>query len=176
VNALAAYTTIWVTTFWAYLTELTRREQSKRLYGLIGTGGVIGGLMANFTVWQYIESSGEAVLLTGAAGVTIVIGLIMLQALAAGPTHGYGVMRWIEEATGSAIQVDEGSLYPSLYRLEGRGWLVSEWGVSENNRRARFYRLTAKGRAQLKTEIGEFLRFARAMFQALDVPVGSLSG
>jgi AAA family ATP:ADP antiporter len=92
VNALAAYTTIWVTTFWAYLTELTRREQSKRLYGLIGTGGVIGGLMANFTVWQYIESSGEAVLLTGAAGVTIVIGLIMLrlEALATRPNMAIG--------------------------------------------------------------------------------------
>jgi transcriptional regulator len=104
------------------------------------------------------------------------VDLLMLQALAAAPTHGYGVMRWIEEATGSAIQVDEGSLYPSLYRLEDRGWLVSDWGVSENNRRARFYRLTAKGRAQLKAETGEFLRFARAMFRALDVPVGKLSG
>jgi transcriptional regulator len=98
----------------------------------------------------------------------------MLQALAAGPTHGYGVMLWIEEATGSAIQVDEGSMYPSLYRLEDRGWLVSEWGVSENNRRARFYRLTPKGRIQLKAETGEFVRFARAMFRALDVPIGGV--
>lgn len=74
-----AWSTVWVTTFWAYLTELTRTEQSKRLYGLIGAGGVIGGLMANFAVWQYIEKSGIGVLLVGAAGVTILIGLIMLR-------------------------------------------------------------------------------------------------
>ena len=74
-----AWSTVWVTTFWAYLTELTRSEQSKRLYGLIGAGGVIGGLMANFTVWQYIENSGIAVLLTGAAVVTIFIAALVLR-------------------------------------------------------------------------------------------------
>lgn len=103
------------------------------------------------------------------------VDLLIMQALASRATHGYGVMRWIEEATGATLQVDEGSLYPSLYRLEDRGWVVSEWGLSENNRRARFYRLTPKGRTQLKTETGEFLRFARAMFRALEVPVGELS-
>jgi AAA family ATP:ADP antiporter len=87
-----AWSTVWVTTFWAYLNELTRTEQSKRLYGLIGAGGVIGGLMANFTVWQYIEESGIGVLLTGAAGVTIVIGLIALrlEALAGRPGTAIG--------------------------------------------------------------------------------------
>jgi ATP:ADP antiporter, AAA family len=74
-----AWSTVWVTTFWAYLTELTRTEQSKRLYGVIGTGGVIGGLMANFTVWQYIENSGIGVLLAGAAVVTVVIAAIVLR-------------------------------------------------------------------------------------------------
>ncbi len=104
------------------------------------------------------------------------VDLLIMQALAARVTHGYGVMRWIEEATGAELQVDEGSLYPALYRLEDRGWLVSEWGVSENNRRARFYRLTPKGRTQLKAETGEFLRFARAMFLALEVQAGGVSG
>lgn len=104
------------------------------------------------------------------------VDLLIMQALASRSTHGYGVMRWIEEATGAALQVDEGSLYPSLYRLEDRGWVVSEWGVSENNRRARFYRLTPKGRTQLKTETTEFLRFARAMFLALEVPAGGVAG
>jgi AAA family ATP:ADP antiporter len=87
-----AWSTVWVTSFWAYLTELTRTEQSKRLYGLIGGGGVIGGLMANFAVWQYIEKSGIGVLLTGAAGVTIVIALIMLrlEALASRPGTAIG--------------------------------------------------------------------------------------
>ncbi len=98
------------------------------------------------------------------------VDLLIMRALAARTTHGYGVMRWIEEATGATLQVDEGSLYPALYRLEDRGCLASEWGVSENNRRARFYRLTTKGRTQLKAETGEFLRFARAMVRALEVP------
>jgi AAA family ATP:ADP antiporter len=74
-----AWSTIWVTTFWAYLNELTRSEQSKRLYGLIGGGGVIGGLLANFAVWQYIEAQGIGVLLTGAAIVTAFLGLVMLR-------------------------------------------------------------------------------------------------
>ncbi|MBM4185851.1 MAG: PadR family transcriptional regulator [Gemmatimonadetes bacterium] len=97
------------------------------------------------------------------------VDLLILRALAAAATHGYGVMRWIEEATGAVIQVDEGSLYPALYRLEDRGWVTSDWGVSENNRRARFYSLTTAGRAQLKAESRDFLRFAAAMSQALQV-------
>src|SRR5262245_737778 len=96
--------------------------------------------------------------------------LLILRALASGSPHGYGVMRWIEEATGSALQVEEGSLYPALYRLEDRAWVASEWGSSENNRKARYYRLTPKGRAQLKVEAGEFTRFAQAVMQALDAP------
>lgn len=98
------------------------------------------------------------------------VDLLIMQALAARATHGYGVMRWIEEATGAALQVDEGSLYPALYRLEDRGLVSSELGISENNRRARFYRLTPKGRTHLRNETGEFVRFARAMFLALEVP------
>jgi len=96
--------------------------------------------------------------------------LLILRALASRSTHGYGVMRWIEEATGSALQIEEGSLYPALYRLEDRGWVTSDWGSSENNRRARFYRLTPKGRLQLKVETSEFTRFAQAVFQALESP------
>ena len=102
--------------------------------------------------------------------------LLILRALLNGPAHGYGVIRWIEEATGSALQIEEGSLYPALYRLEDRSWVVSDWGASENNRRARFYRLTPKGRAQLKVETTEFTRFAQAVFQALEGPMkGSAS-
>lgn len=95
--------------------------------------------------------------------------LLILRALKVESTHGYGVLRWIERATGDELRIEEGSLYPALYRLEKRGWITSEWGVSENNRRARFYSLTRKGRAQLDTEVDEFLRFARAVFRALDV-------
>ena len=74
-----AWSTVWVTSFWAYLNELTRTEQSKRLYGLIGAGGVIGGLMANFAVWQYVENSGIGVLLTAAAIATVIIAVIVLR-------------------------------------------------------------------------------------------------
>lgn len=98
------------------------------------------------------------------------VDLLILRALAARANHGYGVMRWIEEATGAVIQVDEGSLYPALYRLEDRGWVTSDWGTSENNRRARYYRLTLAGRAQLRNESREFLQFASAMMQALQAP------
>lgn len=96
--------------------------------------------------------------------------LLILRALVAGPTHGYGVMQWIEGASGEALQIEEGSLYPALYRLEDRGWVISEWGVSGNNRRARFYRLTPKGRARLKVEVHDFTQFAEAVFQALRTP------
>lgn len=94
--------------------------------------------------------------------------LLILRALSIQPTHGYGVVRWIERATGEALKIEEGSLYPALYRLQERGWVESEWGLSENNRRARFYRLTRKGKQQLTVEVDSFTRFARAVFLALE--------
>lgn len=99
------------------------------------------------------------------------VDLLIMRALAAQPTHGYGVMRWIEATTGAAIQLDEGSLYPALYRLEDRGLVESEFGVSENNRRARFYRLSRLGRSRLKADTNDFVRFAQAMLIALDAPL-----
>jgi transcriptional regulator len=94
--------------------------------------------------------------------------LLILRALLVQPTHGFGVARWIEQATDDALRIEEGSLYPALYRLEKRGWVGSEWGLSDNNRRARFYRLTPKGRAQLRVEVEGFRRFAEAVFKALE--------
>ena len=73
--------------------------------------------------------------------------LLILKALTWGPRHGYGVVDWIEQATESALLVGEGTLYPALHRLEAQGWIEAEWGLSENNRHAKFYRLTATGRA-----------------------------
>jgi len=78
--------------------------------------------------------------------------LLILKALSCGDAHGYGIARWIEEATDDALRVEEGSLYPALHRMSGKGWLESEWGVSENNRRARYYTLTAAGRRELSTK------------------------
>lgn len=93
---------------------------------------------------------------------------LVLKALTGGPTHGYGVARWIESVTDDALKIEEGSLYPALYRIERRGWIESEWGVSDSGRKARFYRLTPSGRAQLHTETRNFTRFARAIFKAFD--------
>src|SRR6184192_1894236 len=72
--------------------------------------------------------------------------LLVLKALSWGPMHGYGISEWIESATASLLLVEEGTLYPALHRLERRGWIASDWGVSDNNRRAKFYKLTAAGR------------------------------
>lgn len=99
--------------------------------------------------------------------------LLILRALTRGRLHGFAVMRFLEDATGAALQIEEGSLYPALYRLEDRGWIESEMGLSANNRRARFYRLTPAGRAQLKTEVADFRRFVDAVFQVLEAPAAS---
>jgi PadR family transcriptional regulator, regulatory protein PadR len=96
--------------------------------------------------------------------------LLILKAVSWAPTHGYGVARWIEQATSDVLQIEEGSLYPALHRLEVRGWIASEWGTSENNRRAKFYTLTQKGRAQLRVETATWTRFAHAVFAALEAP------
>ena len=96
--------------------------------------------------------------------------LLVLRALSWGPQHGYAVARWIEWATGDVLQVGEGSLYPALHRLEERGWIAAEWGASENNRRAKFYALTRRGRDQLREETASWRRFAGAVVAALDAP------
>jgi len=94
--------------------------------------------------------------------------LLILKALSWGPLHGYGVARQIEDATGDALEVGEGTLYPALHRLEERGWIAATWGTSENNRRAKFYALTKAGRAQLSVETKNWRRYAAAVFAALN--------
>jgi len=96
--------------------------------------------------------------------------LLILKALSGGAAHGYAVARWIEWATKDVLSIEEGSLYPALHRLSERGWVAAEWGASENNRRAKFYTLTTKGRAQLRVEMATWTRFANAVFAALDAP------
>lgn len=93
---------------------------------------------------------------------------LVLKTLSHGPLHGYAIARWLEERTGDAIAVEEGSLYPALYRLEKKGLLRSEWGVSELERRAKFYHLTARGRARLATETEAWRRFSRAVSSVLE--------
>src|SRR6188472_2998758 len=78
---------------------------------------------------------------------------LILKTLTRGPSHGYAIGRFIEETTGEGVLVEEGSLYPALYRMEGRGWVEAEWGTSELGRRAKLYRLTPAGRRQLAAEV-----------------------
>ena len=93
--------------------------------------------------------------------------LLILRTVKDEPRHGYGIGRSIEKATADAVKVEEGSLYPALYRMEKRGWLAAEWGTSELGRRAKFYRITADGRSHLKRETREWSRFTDAVRSVL---------
>ena len=93
--------------------------------------------------------------------------LLVLQTISIGPAHGHTVAHLIAQRSEDVLQVEHGSLYPALHRLEDRGWIASFWGTSENNRRARYYRLTAAGRKQLLTETSRWDRIVRAVNQVL---------
>ena len=93
--------------------------------------------------------------------------VLILKALTGGPRHGYAVAEWIKTVTDGDLLVEEGPLYTALHRLEKNGWLEAEWGYSENNRRAKYYQLTRRGRAQLRTEVSAWERYARAVGKAL---------
>ncbi|HEX4683847.1 MAG TPA: PadR family transcriptional regulator [Gemmatimonadaceae bacterium] len=93
--------------------------------------------------------------------------LLILKALSWGPMHGYGISEWIDGATQSLLLVEEGTLYPALHRLERRGWIAAEWGVSANNRRAKFYAMNVSGRARLRGESRVWQRHADAIASAL---------
>jgi PadR family transcriptional regulator len=93
--------------------------------------------------------------------------LLVLKTLSWQPMHGFGIARWIQRLTDDALQVEEGSLYPALYRLEQRGLVKSEWRLTENNRRAKYYRLTAAGRRHLAQEADTWQRFAAAVGKIL---------
>jgi PadR family transcriptional regulator PadR len=89
--------------------------------------------------------------------------LLILQTLAPGPMHGWGVAQRIQQVSREVLQIGQGSLYPALHRLEYKGWIRSEWGPSENNRRAKFYSLTRAGRKQLDTELATWTRLSEAI-------------
>ncbi|HEV8147465.1 MAG TPA: PadR family transcriptional regulator [Bryobacteraceae bacterium] len=93
--------------------------------------------------------------------------LLILKAVSLSPQHGYGVLLRIEQITKEALSIDQGALYPALYRLENKGLLSTEWGVSENNRRAKYYELTAAGRKRLGEEVEGWNRLAAAMSAAI---------
>lgn len=89
--------------------------------------------------------------------------LLVLRTLGWGPMHGYTVARLIKERSNNVFLVEEGALYPALHRLERKGWIESEWGLSENNRKAKFYQLTVRGRAALRSELAEWNRYTKAV-------------
>jgi PadR family transcriptional regulator PadR len=96
--------------------------------------------------------------------------LLILKTLQPGARHGWDIAQRIEQVSGEVLRVGQGSLYPALHRLEDRGWIAAEWGASENNRRARFYKLTAAGRRQLAEEAAGWARFVAAVAQVLGTP------
>ena len=91
------------------------------------------------------------------------VDMLILKAVSLGALHGYGILLRIQQISGEALQIPQGSLYPALYRLEQRGWIASDWGESDNKRRARFYRLTAAGRKQLKAENEQWTRLSHGI-------------
>jgi PadR family transcriptional regulator, regulatory protein PadR len=93
--------------------------------------------------------------------------MLILKALSWNSMHGYGISSWLEQMTNAALMVEEGSLYPALHRMAKRGWVKAEWGVSENNRRAKYYSLTAAGRKQLVAEAAAWDRFTSVISQVM---------
>ena len=96
------------------------------------------------------------------------VDVLILKTLTEGPTHGYGVSRLIGERTEGVLGLDDAALYQALHRLEAKGWIEAEWGLSENNRRAKFYRLTRKGRGHLQSATTSWRQYAEAVFKVLD--------
>ena len=93
--------------------------------------------------------------------------LLILKTLALGPQHGWGISQRIQQISENVLRVNQGSLYPALQRLDTAGWIESEWGASENNRQAKFYQLTSRGRQALRAEIDDWTRFAAAIAKVL---------
>jgi PadR family transcriptional regulator, regulatory protein PadR len=91
------------------------------------------------------------------------LGLLILKSLVVQEQHGYGIARWIQDVSGDVLQIEEGSLYPALRRLEDRGFISSKWAITDNNRRARYYALTRAGRQHLRTDASTWLQFSQAV-------------
>lgn len=94
--------------------------------------------------------------------------VLILKAVSAGPMHGYGIGRWIRQTTDDALTIQEGALYPALHRLQRKGWLEEDWGLTDTGREAKYYQLTPAGRRQLRAEITRWQTYARAVTAALD--------
>ena len=100
--------------------------------------------------------------------------MLILKAVSLGPLHGYGVLLRIQQISSGQLEIQQGSLYPALYRLEHQGWIASEWGESDNNRKAKFYQLTTAGRKQLRAESEKWNRMAGLIGSILDLKAGEI--
>jgi transcriptional regulator len=96
------------------------------------------------------------------------VDLLILRALQGGPTHGYAVSRWVRDRTEGVLAIEDAALYQALHRLEARGWIDAEWGLSENNRKAKYYSLTPTGRQQLRSEISVWKKYVQAVFKVIE--------
>ena len=96
------------------------------------------------------------------------VDLLILRALQAGPAHGYAVSRWVRERTDGVLSMEDAALYQALHRLEAREWITAEWGLSDNNRRAKYYTLTPLGRCQLRSEVSAWRKYAEAVFKVIE--------
>ena len=115
-----------------------------------------------------INISGESVATIDLDLLQGTLDLLILKTLTWGPRHGYAVASWIRETTNQRLQIEEGALYTALHRMEKRGLLESEWGLSENNRKAKYYQLTTQGRKQLRAKTAVWTEYASAVFQVLE--------
>jgi len=93
--------------------------------------------------------------------------VLILKTLSWGPRHGYAIARWLETGSGAGLQIEDGSLYPALYRLERKGWIEAEWGVTETKRKAKFYRLSRAGREHLRRQTAQWVEFSAAVSRIL---------
>ena len=98
------------------------------------------------------------------------VSLLVLRAIQTGPAHGYAISRWVRERTEGAFTMEDAALYQALHRLEEKGLIEAEWGVSENNRRAKYYALTAAGRRQLRTEVATWKQYTAALLKVIEEP------
>jgi transcriptional regulator len=94
--------------------------------------------------------------------------LLILRALQGGSAHGYAISRWVRERTEGVLAIEDAALYQALHRLEARGWIEAEWGLSENNRKAKYYALTVAGRQQVRSEVSLWKRYAAAVFKVIE--------
>jgi transcriptional regulator len=95
------------------------------------------------------------------------VDVLILKTLAWSPMHGYGIAQWIRQRTDGALAVEDAALYQALHRLERKGWVESEWGVSDTNRKAKFYNITKDGRKQMQSDVAELRRYVDALFKVL---------